>query len=124
MPVIRLKSLKAWGSGLAAIAKLNGALCRALPASAAAATLNGSNANAEKLKAHVPNHCLTEPDFALDFIAHDLCRTTTDANDSQFQSLHEWRRGLPHQNFEIIFLPWEMWCLICRHREQARLPQG
>jgi hypothetical protein len=60
---------------LAAIAKLNGALCRALPASAATATLNGSNASAEKLKAHVPNHCLTEPDFALDFIAHDLCRT-------------------------------------------------
>jgi hypothetical protein len=60
---------------LAAIAKLNGALCRALPASAATATLNGSNTSAEKLKAHVPNHCLTEPDFALDFIAHDLCRT-------------------------------------------------
>ena len=75
MPVIRLKSLKAWGSGLAAIAKLNCALCRALPASAATATLNGSKANAEKLKAHVPNHCLTEPDVALDFIAHDLCRT-------------------------------------------------
>ncbi|VVQ38211.1 hypothetical protein PS943_05665 [Pseudomonas fluorescens] len=25
---------------------------------------------------------------------------------------------------KIFFGSWEMWCLICRHREQARLPQG
>ena len=75
MPVIRLKSLKAWGSGLASIAKLNCERCCAVPASAANATLNGNNANAEMLSAEAPNHCLTEPDFALDFIAHDLCRT-------------------------------------------------
>ncbi len=68
MPVTRLKSLKAWGSGLAAIAKLNGARGWRCPTSAASATLNGSNANAEKLNADAPNHCLTEPDFALDFI--------------------------------------------------------
>ena len=66
--------------------------------------MSGNNANAEKLSADAPNHCLTEPDFALDFIAHDLCRTATDANDSQFQSLHGWRPGLPHQNVENIFI--------------------
>jgi hypothetical protein len=75
-----------------------------LRVSAASATLIGSNAYAEKLNADAPNHCLTEPDFALDFIAHDLCRTATDANDSQFQSLHGWRPGLPHYKFENTFL--------------------
>src|SRR5476649_788678 len=104
MPVIRLKSLRAWGKGLAAIAKLNCVLGSATLVSAANATLNGSNANAETASADAPNHCLTEPDFALDFIAHDLCRTATDANDSQFQSLHGWRPGLPHQNVENIFI--------------------
>jgi len=49
-----------------------------LLASAANATLSGSSANAEKLSADAPNHCLTEPDFALDFIASDLCRTATE----------------------------------------------
>jgi hypothetical protein len=47
---------------------------------------------------------MTEPDIALDFMTHDLCRTATDANDSQFQSLHEWRSGLPQQKVENIFL--------------------
>src|SRR6478752_5537531 len=96
MPVTRLKSLKAWGSGLAVREKLNCPRGWLLPVSAASATLSGSNANAEKLNADTPNHCLTEPDFALDFIAHDLCRTATDANDSQFQSVHGWQSGLPH----------------------------
>jgi hypothetical protein len=63
--------------------------------SAALAALSGSNAKAEKLNAETPNHCLTEPDFALDFMTHDLCRTATDANDSQFQSLHGWHSVLP-----------------------------
>jgi hypothetical protein len=31
--------------------------------------LNGSKASADILNAEAPNHCLTEPDFALDFIA-------------------------------------------------------
>jgi hypothetical protein len=31
--------------------------------------LIGNNAKAEKLNADTLNHCLTEPDFALDFIA-------------------------------------------------------
>ena len=84
MPVMRLKSLKACGSGLAAMAKLNCVRGCVLAVSAANATLSGSIANAEKLSAEAPNHCLTEPDFcltkpdfALDFIAHDLCRTAT-----------------------------------------------
>ncbi|CAI8995013.1 hypothetical protein EMIT0P74_90086 [Pseudomonas sp. IT-P74] len=47
---------------------------------------------------------MTEPDFALDFMTHDLCRTATDANDSQFQSLHEWQSGLPQQKIENIFI--------------------
>ena len=37
--------------------------------------LNGKSASAVKLSAEAPNHCLTDTDFALDFIAHDLCRT-------------------------------------------------
>jgi hypothetical protein len=67
--VTRLKSLKAWGSGLAAMAKLNCVRCCVVPASAADATLDGSKANADILSAEAPNHCLTEPGFALDFIA-------------------------------------------------------
>ncbi|MBH2036167.1 MAG: hypothetical protein I8H73_25170 [Pseudomonadales bacterium] len=65
--------------------------------------LDGKSASAVKLSAEAPNHCLTDTDFALDFIAHDLCRTVSDANDSQFQSLHGWRSVLPHQNVENIF---------------------
>jgi hypothetical protein len=95
---------------LAVIEKLNCACCRALVC-AAIATLSGSNANAVKLSAVTPNHCLTEPDFALDFMTHDLCRTVTDANDSQFQSLHGWQSVLPQQKVENIF-PSGMWRLI------------
>jgi hypothetical protein len=114
MPVIRLKSLRAWGSGLEAIEKLNCARCWTL-VSAAIAILSGSNANADKLNAEIPNHCLTEPGFALDFISHDLCRTAADANDSQFQSLHGWRSVLPQQKVENIFIGG----LIDRYRWQA-----
>jgi hypothetical protein len=88
---------------LATIEKLNSELCPGL-ACAAIAPFSGSSANAAKLNAETPNHCLTEPDIALDFMTHDLCRTATDANDSQFQSLHEWRSGLPQQKVENIFL--------------------
>ncbi|WWL46299.1 hypothetical protein V5O39_18695 [Pseudomonas parakoreensis] len=49
--------------------KLNCFCAGLLTASAASATLIGNSANAEKLNAETPNHCLTEPDFALDFIA-------------------------------------------------------
>ncbi|GED75744.1 hypothetical protein PFL02_25940 [Pseudomonas fluorescens] len=66
-----MKSLRAWGSGLAAIAKLNSALCCSLPAWAANATLRGSRANPETTSAEAPNHRLTEPftaEFALDFM--------------------------------------------------------
>jgi hypothetical protein len=52
------------------MAKLNCVRCWVLLASTADATLDGSNANAEMLNADAPNQCLTEPDFALDFIAH------------------------------------------------------
>ncbi|MGY2342779.1 hypothetical protein ACW9HW_26440, partial [Pseudomonas sp. SDO5532_S415] len=93
---------------MAAIEKLNCVCCWAL-ASSAIATLSGSNAKAEKLnaetfKAETLNHRLTEPDFALDFMTHDLCRTAADANDSQFQSLHGWRSVLPQQKVENIFI--------------------
>ncbi|WP_256660420.1 hypothetical protein [Pseudomonas sp. G(2018)] len=93
---------------MAAIEKLNCVRCWAL-VSAAIATLSGSNAIAEKLnaetfKAETLNHRLTEPDFALDFMTLDLCRTAADANDSQFQSLHGWRSVSPQQKVENIFV--------------------
>jgi hypothetical protein len=95
---------------LATIEKLNSALCRVL-AGAAIAPFGGSSANAAKLNADTPNHCLTEPDIALDFMTHDLCRTATDANDSQFQSLHGWHSVLPQQKVEIFFLDVEVFDL-------------
>nr|WP_242070533.1 hypothetical protein [Pseudomonas mohnii] len=88
---------------MAAIEKLKGARCGAR-VSAAIATLGGNNANAEKLNAATPHHCLTEPDFALDFMTRDLCRTAMDANESQFQSLHEWRSDLPQHKLENNFI--------------------
>ncbi len=66
----RLKSFKAWGSGLAAMEKLKSALCCVL-ASAAWATLSGNRASPETASADAPSHCLTElpaTDFALDFM--------------------------------------------------------
>nr|BFD39747.1 hypothetical protein FFPRI1PSEUD_12460 [Pseudomonas sp. FFPRI_1] len=67
----RVKSLRAWGSGLAAMAKLNIALCCSAPAWAATATPWGSRAHPETASAEAPNHRFTEPfaaDCALDFM--------------------------------------------------------
>ncbi|BAQ72696.1 probable LysR-family transcriptional regulator [Pseudomonas sp. Os17] len=66
-----MKSLRAWGSGLAAMEKLNSALCCATPDSLASATPRGSMANPDTTSAEAPNHRLTEAfaaECALDFM--------------------------------------------------------
>ena len=84
------------------VARINSLTQQIAKANQAIASFSGSSANAAKLNADTPNHCLTEPGIALDFMTHDLCRTATDANDSQFQSLHGWGSGLPHLFLKIF----------------------
>ena len=75
-----MESLKAWGSGLAARAKLNNMLCCC--ASAACATPRGSSASPETANTEAPSQCLTEPaDVALDFMLENPCvKSAVNAN--------------------------------------------